>query len=204
MKFDGPIQWFVYEGLHSNLKTISTDYFNITNKSFYNLLSDNQNMNDLPDDLLKLFAKKIRLLTDDHIMDEYDLIESIRGLLTHYDEMLLNKNYLDKDSKDKQLTYFSQQSQLFEKIITEMRPYIKCALFINKTGEQIYSLVFDKNIRINYFPAGQINQLGHSIITIAQDESFTWTFIEDELNITDLQKKLTNLQRSLNLKQSIK
>lgn len=202
MKFDGPIQWFVYESLHSNLKTISIKYSNISNKNFYDFLSDNQSMNDLPDDLLHLFAMEIRSLTDDHTMDESDLSESIKGLLTHYDEMLLNKNYSDRDCKEKQLTYFSQQSPLLEKIITEMEPYIKCAFFINKTGQQAYSLVFDKNIKINYYPAGQINQLGHSILTIAQDKAFTWTFTENDLNIEDLIKRLRALQTSLNLKQN--
>ena len=196
MTYEGPIQQFIYEDLHSDLKTIATKYSKLTSKSLYDFLSIDQNMYDLPYDILELLANEVKELTNDHTMSDIDLEGAVKGLLINYDETLLNEDQTSIDFKNKQLSYFRQKSPALKNVINEMSPYIKQALFINETNKQAYSLVLDKNIEITYLPAGRINQIGHSLFVVSQDKTFTWTFDECDFSINDLKDKLNILQIS--------
>ena len=90
MTYEGPIQQFIYEDLHSDLKTIATKYSKLTSKSLYDFLSIDQNMYDLPYDILELLANEVKELTNDHTMSDIDLEGAVKGLLINYDETLLN------------------------------------------------------------------------------------------------------------------
>lgn len=196
MTYEGPIQQFIYEDLHSDLKTIATKYSELTSKSLYDFLSIDQNMYDLPYDILELLSNEVKELTNDHTMSDIDLEGAVKGLLINYDETLLNEDQTSIDFKNKQLSYFRQKSPALRNVINEMSPYIKRALFINETNKQAYSLVLDKNIAITYLPAGRINQIGHSLFVVSQDKVFNWTFNECDFSINDLKDKLNILQIS--------
>jgi len=196
MTHEGPIQQFIYEDLHSDLKTLATKYSELTSKDLYDFLSIDQNMYDLPYDILELFADEVKELTNDHTMSDIDLEGAIKGLLINYDEILLNENCTSIAFKNKQLSYFRHKSPALRNVINEMSPYIKQALFTNEPNKQAYSLVLDKNIEITYLPAGRINQIGHSLFVVSQAKTFTWTFDECDFSINDLKDKLNTLQIS--------
>lgn len=200
MKISQPIQRFVNEGLHSKLNTIADEYSNIINgqpQDFYDLLSENQRMDKLPDALLIIFANRVRELTNDYDSDTEELMMTIKDLLVEYDEEFLDQKNVTKEMKQKQLSYFREKSELLNDTIDQMSGFENRAFFLNMPDKQAYYLTFDKNIAIGYVPSGQINGIARSRFTIVQGYTSIVTMHEDAMDQESLSEILRQVKAFL-------
>lgn len=196
MKYDGPIQRFVCEGLQSDVRTQAKKYARLTSRmpqDFYDILSPEQRMDQLPPELLTMFAQEIIDLTGDVNSDSEELVIAIEGLLVEYDELWLNDKCSAELFREKQLNYFQQQAPIVKMIVKRLHPLIKRALFTDKIDSQLYSVMFRKNLSINYLPAGCKNKLGRSFLTISQGPMTISSFQIDTINDEKLSEILSQV-----------
>lgn len=198
MFYKSPIEVFITRGLQSNVDDVAYDYSVFTSKTkqdFFKYLSFEQKMDQLPKQLLKFFALRIKRLTNDHDNDLNDLIFAIRGLLINYDEMWLDDNHADSKCRDKQLYYFGLKSDIVKYIIEDMNSYINRGYFMNKDNNQSYFLMMDKEISIGYIPAGKRNGLSRSLIVISQGSTTITALPIDSIDKNELLKLLSQVKQ---------
>ncbi|WP_195701477.1 hypothetical protein [Companilactobacillus futsaii] len=197
MFYKSPIEVFITRGLQSNVDDVAYDYSVFTSKTkqdFFKYLSFEQKMDQLPKQLLKFFALRIKRLTNDYDNDLDDLIFAIQGLLINYDEMWLDDNYVDSECRDKQLYYFSLKSDVIKYIIENMNSYIIRGYFMNKDNNQSYFLMMDKEISIGYIPAGKRNGLSRSLIVVSQRSTTVMALPIDSINTSALDEVLNQIK----------